>query len=249
MKNIFEYMLWSNPKNPANSYEQHIYEQQSHFFDAKTSVFNDSVSLFGLIKSDIILRGLLNRHIMNADINQFTKEQLAFEGVQRALTLELPYFLFHGNKIYIPTYDLQTNQRYDKAPYELKDDFMENDGDHVIDPFAVYGNSIFDSPFTRLVKLNTSKNGVLGFYHVEFKNLFFITANGSLEQEIPLFNEKCKTVMGNQIWDKLEKVCQAYFEYDPSLLLSVLKEEGFISTSFYEECVEEYEKMERKKKV
>lgn len=249
MKSAFEYLRWANPIPFGNSSEQLFYNNHASLFNITTLQFNESFDIFFLIRADIVLRGLLNRSIMNKDMADYSKEQLEVPSVIEALHSQLPYVIYNGNKIYIPTYSEEINLLYEKEPSKLVDgeykNFLDDDKAYVLDPFETYGVTLFDSTFTRLIRLKPNKDGIYAFYHVDFHTLFFIDEKGNLTEELPLLDEKVKVNSATDLFDHLEQFVEIYFKGDTEESLKALRDLNLLSSSLTTECLEQDAKYKR----
>ncbi|MFA6861312.1 MAG: hypothetical protein WCR56_02905 [Bacilli bacterium] len=240
MKNsMFAYLLWANPKNSANSEEQIFYDTNARYFNMKLSDFNDNSSLFGIIRSDIVLKGLVNKDRMDKDILSFNKEQLDYPFIKKGMHHEMPYLDYNGQKIYIPTYSPAINEKYENSPAEMLDfpynALLRDNQASLVDPFETYGNSLFSSSFTRLVRLKAHDEDSNAFYHPEFKTLFVIDDKGGLEQEIPLVDEKLKMFDGDNLFERLDLLMTDYYSNNRDGFLAHLLSLGLISKALFSE--------------
>ena len=243
---MFQYLMWSNPKSSANSEEQFFFDQHASLFNEVTNVFNDVSSLFGLIRADIVLTGLLSKKRLDYYLKNYTLDQLKKPMVIANSHSRLPYMEYENQKILIPTYPQELNHLYcDELSGIITGKYSPvlNDGKaFVIDPFLEYGNSLFDSSFTRLVKLGVSSKYSDCFYHPEFRSIFVIDKSGSLKEEIPIFDEGIKIPVMEDLFDRLDLVMKDYYNNDRLLFLQHLKEYGLISSRLYEDIQHNSEK-------
>jgi hypothetical protein len=239
---LFAYLLWANPKSSANSVEQAFYDQNATLFNATLSVFNDNSSVFGIVRSDIVLRGLLNKKKIDDEVEIYSAEQLSSAAVNEAIHAGLPYLEKGTERIYIPSYSPSINQKYAFDLPSLKAfpylALVKDSQASLVDPFETYGNLLYDSPFTRLVKLETHDVDSNVFYHPEFKDLFVIDNYGGLEQEIPIFDERMKTMDGSHLFDRLELLMKDYYANERDDFLHHLFTLNLISKPLYEELCE-----------
>ncbi len=242
MKNAFEYLRWANPEPVGNSYEQLFYDQHCSLFNLVTLKFNESYSSFSLIKSDIVLRGLLNRKIMNEDIGIYSQEQLENKVVKQEILSELPFLESEGERIYVPTYSREINSLYAKTPSSFKkapyQDLLKDDKKGIIDPFITYGFALFASPFTRLTPLDEGDDESEAFYHVGYHALYFIHRNGTLKEEIPLFDDRLKDIHPSDLFERVKKLAHIYYTEDTISLIHSLKDLHLISSPLYEETLQ-----------
>ena len=89
----------------------------------------------------------------------------------------LPNIASRWKEIYIPIYTHVLNEIYYKNPLELlKEPYCEVVGNlkgNYIDMFSAYNYKLFDSTFTKLIKIKEYKNFV-AFYDFDSATIFFI---------------------------------------------------------------------------
>ncbi len=250
-RSLFGYLTWANPKNIANSPEEAFYDQNASLFHVALSQYNDNTSLYGIIRANIVLQGLKTKKELDHNIELFSKAMLSDAEVVRPFFLNAPHFLFEGQNIYIPTYSPNINARYEKKPESFKDSSYAAliiDGTcSLIDPFETYSYALYDSMFTRLVRLQSHECDSSAFYHPEFRTLFVINLDGSLQQEIPLFDEKLRNPNDYDLFGRLEALMEAYYSNDRDRFLSDLVRLELISKSLYEEILHEVEMRDRER--
>lgn len=244
-KDAITYLNWANPKLIANSYEQVFYDENASEFNIETSKFNENRSIFDMIKSVAVLRGLLNRHLINDEIEMFPLSALQNPVVENAILLQMPSFEFEGHTILIPTYSVEINDLYYQNQSVLKvekSEYVTNPNYDVIDPFKTYGFSLLSSPFTRLIPLDINTFDTKVFYHHDFETMFFVRKDCTLEAELPLFDEKVKNRNRIDLFKSLNRVAKAYFDNDIVALFTLMKDLNLISTNCYEECIQHHHK-------
>lgn len=249
---LFHYLAWANPKNIANSSEETFYDKNANLFNLALSKYNDNTSLFGIIRANIILQGLKTKHEVDHNINLFSKEMLSDEEVTKPFFQNAPYLLKDGKKIFIPTYSVEINERYLKETSSLKEtpySALVMDGtSSLVDPFETYGNDLFDSMFTRLVRLEVHEVDSACFYHPTFKTVFVINDDGTLQQEIPLFDEKVRKPNYTDLFNRLEQLMKIYYQNDRDGFLEALLRLELISQDLHDEIVHEVQKGDKQKR-
>ena len=249
-KTAIQALLWANPKSIANSYEQVFYDDNATLFHVKTSLYNENRSIFDMIKSVAVLRGLLNRDLIRNEVDMFPLVSLANKNVQSAILMQLPHFDHDGHKIYIPTYSVEANDIFANHLDLLKkekNEYLNNNDYDIVNPFTTYGFSLLSSSFTRLIPLDVSKDDVRAFYHDDFETLFFIHKDCTLEAELPLFDEKITRLNQIDLFKRLNKAANSYFNEDTISLFNCLKENGLLSSNCVEECLHEHAKYLKRK--
>jgi hypothetical protein len=248
---IFSYMQWINPKNIGSSPEQFFFDRNAQLFTGSLAVFNDASSIFGIIRSDIVLAGLKNKKDMDEQIDLYSVDQLKVPSVIASLHEELPFLDDQGTKIYIPSYSPTTNQRYESGlslfksfPYNA---LLKDPQASVVDPFETYGNRLFGSPFTRLVELETHDVDSNAFFHPAFNTLFIIDNYGGLEAEIPLFDEKMKMKDGDGLIGRLELLVKAYYSNNRDDFVNSLGSLRLVSKTLYTELTEITDKADNRR--
>jgi len=238
---VFSYLRWINPKPTANSEEQMFFDSHASLFTAKTAVYNDPGSLFGLIRADIVLHGESNRQAIHKFVSMMPGDVLALDCVSKACKDKLPYMDYHGHQIFIPQYPIGLNAIYADHPEELlKDPYkvcLRDANRFVINPFETYGNHLYSSSFTRLARLDVTDGDSDAFYHIGFQTLFIIDKKGSLIEEIPLFDEKDHYPYQDGLFEKLHLLLNDYYGNDRDGFLDHLLTLGFVSKPLHERLV------------
>lgn len=238
-KTIFQYLQWSNPKPMANSAEEEFFYHHASNFNSKTNIYNDTSSIYGLIRACIILEGERNREELDYFLQTFPKEALSLPSVMKNAKNKLPYLKKGSKRIYIPTLNEEVNDLYYRDMKLLLDGKYEGlfkgDSSFYVDPFETYGRALFDSTFTRLIRLDIQENDLCGFYHPFFETVFILDNKGCLVQEIPLFDEKLKYPNKENLFERLDELMKSYFSADRERFLTSLKDLKLISQQLYED--------------
>lgn len=205
---------------------------------------------FQIVRANILIRGLLNKKTIEKLYHEKTKKR----GGYTSLTLEkfmemgmsdLPYFYYQGDKIYLPFFSLAINRIYSrdfaklsKEPYVNLFSTFEP---LLIDPFDYYGNAIYDSYFTKLVKIAEREKTIVCFDY-DADALYFIDDQGRLDAKLALFDKYLEKVNKTHMIKRLQNVSNVYFVGDREELITALLENGFISLRF----ISEFQKKENK---
>lgn len=244
-QNLFSFLLWNNPKSSANSEEQIFFDSHAYLFNEKTNIFNLSGTLFGLIQACIVLRSTYNKEELDRLPLTLTKDIVSIPQLKEAAFQKLTYASIDDKRIYIPTYSKELNDIYFHHLEDLIDgqykDVLKDPKLYIVNPFEEYGNAIYNSPFTRLIKLK-SANGVDTFYHIGFETLFVVDSTGSLIDEIPLFDEKNKNGSKDNLFERLDVLMDAYYRHDKDEFIQRLVSLELISQSLYKDILHFEEK-------
>lgn len=194
---------------------------------------------FNIIRANIIINSYFNKKTIETeisnlsneyDLNKLEKGRLL--NILKERLSDLPYMMYNNSKIYVPIFSLPVNLIYSKDPEKLltypysllKSDYYES----VIDPFDVYGPSLFDSYFTRLV--NVCDNGKeVGFFNYDTNTIYIVNCQGRLDVKIVLFDKYIKHPMTNHMLERLRPVVEAYFNNNRQQFVDALYDNNFIS--------------------
>lgn len=233
MKNLSNFFLWNNPKPFANSFEENLRKEKANLFPYSFSMYNSNSSIFDLVRSSIVLLSILNKKHFDYLINNFSSNQLEYN--KSLLYKDLKYIIYENEKIYLPFFSKEINNLYSTNLSKLKEskysDIINNEKKYYSNPFSYYKYHIYDSLFTRLILINTIDN-IYFFYHIELETLLVIDSFGNLENEFPLFDEKCKKDKEN-IFSRLKDISFNYMISSENFLNS-LYENKVISSQLYE---------------
>jgi|GEM_PF-259774 len=200
---------------------------------------------FELFKANIILKSLENKEIIESTLDGFYNESMLeyktikhhiIRGKMKTKDLGLPYLVDGEDKIYIPLFTRALNIIYrDEAdklldfPYnKIRTDFFTS----VIDPFETYNYALFDSFFTKLVKLQGDKTS-MAFYHYDYQAIYIINNQGRLDVKIPLFDKSMRQPNASHIMERIIPVIDAYFANDKKTFIQELRKKRLISSKMY----------------
>lgn len=199
---------------------------------------------FDVIRANIIILAYQNKiaieeeianvgHYINKDVKT---EHLRFVTAVKERTIELPYLTFNKSKIYIPFFSLALNLIYSKEPEKMLaypyNELGENYVDSAIDPFDTYGTALFDSFFTKLVKIGTNGKEV-AFFHYDTNTIYIVNTQGRLDCKIVLFDKYIKRPDYSHMLERLKPVVDAYFINSRDEFITSLHKSGFISDHMY----------------
>ena len=150
---------------------------------------------------------------------------------QRIITR--PYLNEKEGKIYIPFFPKSINSLYLNEPEKLNEypytDLLKSYKGLVIDPFDTYGGELYNTHFTRLVKVNEYK-GIYAFFHYDSYTIYLINSQGRLDDKIVLFDRYMRKTVTTHMLERIRPVLDAYFSNDRQEFVKTLEKNGFIST-------------------
>lgn len=251
INSVLDYLNWANPKNIANSKEERFYDENASLFPVSLTKYNDTSSSFGLIRAVIILEGLWAKREIDHSLSLLSKDSLKDKEISHNLISFYPSMIFKGQRIYIPTYSISINRRYEQMPWTLKDfpysALLLDPSASLSDPFSTYGNHPYSSPFTRLIRLDASQKDSAAFYHPDFQTIYVIDDQGGLEEQIPIFDDKISVPNYHDLLPRLEILMKDYFHSRMKDFLTDLRDLKLISSSLFEELAEVEKKKQAKK--
>ena len=245
MKKLFPYIASKAKSRKAfeQSEEFHFFLSNRHLlmhlphFVHLYDVENDP---FEIMRANIVLYAYLNKTKMEEEIrnlgtyfNNKVKNHANFLKSFHEIISELPYYQSEKEKIYIPFFTRALNQIYLNEPEKLLtypyNGLMENFKDTVIDPFDAYGAELYNSHFSRLVKIKTDDKET-AFFHYDTNTIYFINEQGRLDTSIVLFDRYIRHPNYSHMLERIKPVVDAYFAFDREGLINALFENGFISS-------------------
>ncbi len=209
------------------------YPKFSFLYDSDDNEFN-------IMRANIVLRGLLNKEIIEDEIDNINShmqsgvkvDHAKFVSTLREVTIDLPYLVDDKIRIYIPFFPRPLNYTYLKEPEklleypynELKSSFLET----IIDPFDTYGTNLYNSLFTRLVNIGTNGKEV-AFFHYDMNTIYIVNSQGRLDNKIVLFDKHIKHPSYSHMLERLTPVVKAYFSNCRAKFITELYANEFIS--------------------
>ena len=245
MKKLFPYIASKAKRRVAfeQSEEYHFFLNNRHLLTripSFTYLYDIENDPFEVMRANIILYSYLNKTKMEEEIrnlgsyfNNKPKNQANFVKSFHEIISELPYYQADKDKIYIPFFTRALNQIYLNEPEKLLtypyNGLMENFKDTVIDPFDMYGFELYNSHFSRLVKIkNVDKE--TAFFHYDTNTIYFINEQGRLDTSIVLFDKYIRHPNYSHMLERIKPVVDAYFDFDRERMINALYESGFISS-------------------
>ena len=244
MKNLFNYIASKAKRRKAfkQSEEFHFFienrhllmrlPQFLHFFDVENDPFQ-------VMRANIVLQALINKNKLEEEANSLNKyfdinkkNHEDFVKSFHEIVSELPYYQENNQKIYIPFFARDLNQIYINEPEKLLTDSYSNLKDDfkgtLVDPFDTYGSELYNSHFSRLVKIsNVDKE--TAFFHYDTNTIYFVNEQGRLDARIVLFDRYIRHPSYSHMLERIKPVVDAYFAFDREKLIDALFANGFIS--------------------
>ena len=211
--------------------------KMSQFSFLSNSKDND----FKIIRANILIHGLINKSIIEQEVKNLVKytenhEILTHEDFVETLKRRIisrPYLEEKEGRIYIPFFPKSINSLYLSEPEKLNEypytDLLKASSGLVIDPFDTYGAELYNTHFTRLVKIDSYQN-VTAFFHYDTLSIYIINDQGRLDSKIVLFDRYMKRVVTTHMLERVRPVVQAYFDNNQEEFLKSLEKNGFISS-------------------
>ncbi len=215
-------------------FNQYKYILEENILFAK---YLDIDNIFDLMKANIIIKSMINKYRLDEIFEEefinrnFNTEEEIYSNIKEK-SVELPCFISDNQKIFIPFFNRSTNLVYssnfdlmNKEPYlNLKRRFDP----FVVDPFETYKIEVFDSVFTKFVKVMEHANSTV-FYHYDLDIIFVINNQGYLDSYITLFDRHMKNVNKDHLIDRIRHSMDYYFENNLVGFLYSLYENNLIS--------------------
>ena len=245
MKKLFDYIASKAKKRRAfeKSEEFHFFLEYRHlltrlprfvhFYDLDSDPFD-------IMRANIILQAYLNKSKMEEEVHNLSnyiaigkKNHDNFVKSFHEIISELPYYQDENGKILIPFFTRSLNQIYYDNPEKLLtypyDGLMDNFKDTVIDPFDTYGSELYNSHFSRLVKVR-KEDKETAFFHYDTNTIYFVNEQGRLDTSIVLFDRYIMHPNYAHMLERIKPVVDAYFAFDREAFLRALHDNGFLST-------------------
>ncbi len=239
MKSVFK-VLEKNKNNKIinKSDEVKFYDTYCEIlYDNNFSKYTEINNCFDIVKSNIIIRSILNKNTMDKIIKEeMTNHDFnTIEEIQNNIInkiYNLPYMKYQDFKIYIPFFNIYTNNIYSNEFFKLKEepykDLMKNYVSFLLDPFETYKLNLFESNFTELIKIY-SDNTSSAYYHFNLRVIFIINDQGYIDNIIHIFDKHMKYVNTTNIIERIKPAIRAYYKNDIAGFIYSLNEEKLIS--------------------
>lgn len=246
MKKLFDYIASKAKRRKTfeQSEEYHFFMENRHiltYFPRFAHFYDTEGDSFEVMRANIILYAFLNKSKMEEEIVNLgtylnvnnKKNHASFVKSFHEIISELPYFHEDKDKIYIPFFTRALNETYLNEPEKLLtypyDGLLNNFKDTVIDPFDTYGSELYNSHFSRLVKIKTVDKET-AFFHYDTNTIYFVNEQARLDTSIVLFDRYLRKANYSHMLERIKPVVDAYFAFDRKGLIDALYQNGFISS-------------------
>lgn len=197
---------------------------------------------FSIMRANIIIYGIINKKAIEDEIislekllkkgQNFNEEEFFATFKQRLLDLKY-YSLEDEVRIYIPFFSKTLNHIYLNEPLKLQihpyKSLINDFNSSIVDPFDTYGNEIFNSYFSHLIKVGTNGKEI-AYYHYDTRTIYIVNSQGRLDVKIPLFDKYLKRFNEHHMLERIKPVIDNYFNNDREQFIKSLYSEGFISS-------------------
>ena len=236
-------------RRPFSSGEEFIYFiEHRHLlgkFKRFEHLYDSEENEFDIMRANILLLGLENKELIEKEIQNINNhgeiEQAAFVLTLRERIIDQPYFETDDVKVYIPFFSRALNEIYINEPKKLLtlpySELVNSFENSCIDPFDVYGAELYNSFFTKLVKVQSSKH-VTAFFHYDTNSVYFVNDQGRLDAKLVLFDKYMKKPSFTHMLERLNPVIEAYFNNDRLGMINALKDNKLISSQMHKKLLE-----------
>ena len=240
---LFEKLRAKRLYNPFNMSEEMRYylENVSKLsgFDAFKPLVKASRS-FDVIRANVILRGLSNKETLESAYRKAIRKEggqqdpSVVKAMYESELAKLPYYEADGERIWMPFFPRSLNSVYGGDPAKLEDHpykmLLRNYRYATVDPFDYYGPDLFDSLFTKLIKVASHK-GNRAYFDYDSYEVYFVNEQGRLDADLVLFDRYIGRPSYNHMLDRIEGAVEAYYKDDKKAFIKSLVDNKLISSS------------------
>ena len=207
-------------------------------FNKFSFLYDSEGNDFDVMRANIIIYGLLNKQTIEMEVKSLKeygqdKNPKAFNDALKERLLDLPYFAEKGLKVFIPFFPRALNEIYTNEPLKLLQEPYNNleiDFENSsIDPFDVYGAELFNSLYTKLVKVGTNGKDV-AYFHYDNNTIYIVNDQGRLDLRSVLFDKYLHRPTTNHMLERITPVVERYFADDRQGFIQALFDNKFISS-------------------
>ena len=218
-------------------------------FKVFTELYDSEENEFDIIRANILLQGLENKELFEKEIanihNHGKIEHAKFIVTLKERTIDQPFYDDNGVRIYIPFFSRALNEIYVSEPEKLLSlpysELQSNYENACIDPFDVYGSELYNSYFTSLVKISSSRH-VTAFFHYDTNTIYLINDQGRLDAKIVLFDKYLKKIKTTHMMERITAVVEEYFNNDRTGMINALFDNNLISSQMKKILLESHKK-------
>ena len=197
--------------------------------------------VFDIICKNIYISALYNKNILDNICKDlfssiYLTSKLTFEEFIKyyhARIVDLRCFSSLEKDIYIPIYSHVLNDVYLNNPLELLkqpySEVVDNLKGTYVDMFTTYNYKLFDSTFTKLIKIKEYDKGV-AFYDFDSATIFFINSQGTLDYYLPIFDKWMKKINTSRLLNRLIPVCDSFYLNNKELIIKEMENYNLISS-------------------
>jgi len=246
MRILFNYIASKAKKRKAfkQSEEYRFFLEYRHFLTKMPRflfLYDSLEDDFSIMRANIILYSYINKLSMEEEINNLKdyintnnkNNHANFLKAYHELIVDRPYYQDGSNKIYIPFFTRALNQTYYDDPEKLLVPpyigLMNEFNETIIDPFDTYGSELYNSPFSRLVKIK-NEGKETAFFHYDTNTIYFVNEQGRLDARLVLFDRYIRHPSYSHMLERIRPVIDAYFAFDREGMIRLLHKNGFISS-------------------
>lgn len=206
--------------------------------------FNSQSKIFDIICKNIVISAILNKKVLDNICKDlfssiYLTNKLTFEEFIKyyhARIVDLRCFKSLDKEIYIPIYTHILNDIYLNNPLELLkqpySEVVDNLKGNYVDMFATYNYKLFDSTFTKMVKIYEDKSGA-AFYDFDSATIFFINEQGRLDYHLPIFDKWMEKYNTSRLLNRLITVCEQFYNGSKESLIEELYKTALVSKKMY----------------
>lgn len=188
---------------------------------------------FSLIQSTIIIRAMLNKIRLERNLMEHESN---LDYYMNETAESLIHVDVNGTKVYIPFFPLTHNIVYLKSPEKLlKMPFsilVSDFKDTIINPFDEYNYALYQSDMTILMTIGEDETS-RAFYHPNFKVIYIINNQGTLDAKIYLFDKFLSNPNYDNIIKRVKDVVDKYYAFDKDGFVNALLKNKLISFKLY----------------
>lgn len=210
-------------------------------FPRFSNLYDSEENEFNIIRANILFQGYLNKEMIELEAKNIAEhgglDHANFVLALKERIVGQPYYKENDQKIYIPFFSRALNEIYLNEPEKLLtepySELAKSFEDSCIDPFDTYGAELFNSYFTRLIKVG-QKGTETAFFHYDTNTIYFVTDQGRLDNKLVLFDKYIKRPVYTHMLERITPVVNAYFNNQREEMVKSLLDNNLISETMYQ---------------